>query len=326
MPSVSREWLTVACGFAVIVGHVYPVWFDFRGGKGAATVVGVVAALELRLLLPLLLSWIVVLLLSGFVGLATMLATVALCRRGAGARTQQPPAVHVLRRGCGVCNLYPSQQHRAHARGKRKSCPAAMAISLASGIEHPPLLVLLADGEVHSGEWLATELKQTRAAVWKGVERLRAHRHRGARPWRGAATGWQSRWSCSMRAASARELAAKRKPHLHSLELLFEVESTNTRLLGSDPPPASTADVCIAELQHAGRGRLGRRWIAPFGGGIAMSLGWTCSDVVRTLPALSLGVGVAVARALSAGRRGGNFPQMAERYLVQGPQAGRCAD
>jgi glycerol-3-phosphate acyltransferase PlsY len=77
-PQLSREWLTVACGFAVIVGHVYPVWFDFRGGKGAATVVGVVAALELRLLLPLLLSWIIVLLLFGYVGLATMLATVAL--------------------------------------------------------------------------------------------------------------------------------------------------------------------------------------------------------------------------------------------------------
>jgi glycerol-3-phosphate acyltransferase PlsY len=77
-PDVSREWLTVACGFAVIVGHVYPVWFDFRGGKGAATVVGVIAALELRLLVPLLLSWIIVLLLSGYVGLATMLATVAL--------------------------------------------------------------------------------------------------------------------------------------------------------------------------------------------------------------------------------------------------------
>jgi glycerol-3-phosphate acyltransferase PlsY len=70
---VPREWLTVACGFAVILGHVYPVWFDFRGGKGAATVVGVVAALELRLLVPLLLSWIIVLLLTGFVGLATML-------------------------------------------------------------------------------------------------------------------------------------------------------------------------------------------------------------------------------------------------------------
>jgi glycerol-3-phosphate acyltransferase PlsY len=61
-----------------MVGHVYPVWFDFRGGKGAATVVGVVAGLELRLTVPLLLSWCVVLLLSGFVGLATMLSTVAL--------------------------------------------------------------------------------------------------------------------------------------------------------------------------------------------------------------------------------------------------------
>jgi glycerol-3-phosphate acyltransferase PlsY len=76
---LSREWLTVACGFAVIVGHVYPVWFDFRGGKGAATVIGVVAGLELRLLVPLLLSWIIVVLLSGYVGLATMLSTVVLC-------------------------------------------------------------------------------------------------------------------------------------------------------------------------------------------------------------------------------------------------------
>ena len=77
-PDVSRAWLTVACGFAVIVGHVYPVWFEFRGGKGAATVIGVVAAMDLRLLLPLLVSWIVVLLLSGYVGLATMLSTVVL--------------------------------------------------------------------------------------------------------------------------------------------------------------------------------------------------------------------------------------------------------
>jgi len=77
-PGLSRGWLTMACGFAVIVGHVYPVWFGFRGGKGAATVVGVVAAVELRLLVPLLLSWFVVLLLTGYVGLATMLSGVAL--------------------------------------------------------------------------------------------------------------------------------------------------------------------------------------------------------------------------------------------------------
>jgi glycerol-3-phosphate acyltransferase PlsY len=77
-PDLPRQWLTLACGFAVIVGHVYPVWFAFRGGKGAATVVGVIAAVDLRLLLPLLVSWFVVLVLWGYVGLATMLSGVAL--------------------------------------------------------------------------------------------------------------------------------------------------------------------------------------------------------------------------------------------------------
>jgi acyl phosphate:glycerol-3-phosphate acyltransferase len=77
-PSVSRAWLTVACGLAVIVGHVYPVWFGFRGGKGAATVVGVVAATDLRLLAPLVIIWFAVLLLSGFVGLASILSALAL--------------------------------------------------------------------------------------------------------------------------------------------------------------------------------------------------------------------------------------------------------
>jgi acyl phosphate:glycerol-3-phosphate acyltransferase len=77
-PDLPRDWLTVACGFAVIVGHVYPVWFGFRGGKGAATMVGVVAGMELRLLAPLLASWVLVLVLWGYVSLATMLSGAAL--------------------------------------------------------------------------------------------------------------------------------------------------------------------------------------------------------------------------------------------------------
>jgi BirA family biotin operon repressor/biotin-[acetyl-CoA-carboxylase] ligase len=179
-----------------------------------------------------------------------------------------------------------------------------MAVSVASGIAHPPLLVLLADGEVHSGEWLAAELRQTRAAVWKGVERLRALginvQALARRGYRLAAPvelldGGQIR----------AQLSAQSAAHLRGLESLFEVDSTNSRLLASAAPPPSMADVCIAELQHAGRGRLGRRWFAPFGGSLAMSLGWTCSDVVRTLPALSLGVGVAVSRGLArAGAEG----------------------
>jgi acyl phosphate:glycerol-3-phosphate acyltransferase len=77
-PDLPRGWLTVACGFAVIVGHVYPVWFEFRGGKGVASVVGVVAALDPRLLAPTLITWLVVLLLSGYVGLASMVTACVL--------------------------------------------------------------------------------------------------------------------------------------------------------------------------------------------------------------------------------------------------------
>ena len=77
-PGVSRQWLALACGFAVILGHIYPVWFGFRGGKGVATVIGVIGALEPRLLVPLFGCWLIVVLLTGYVGLASILAGVGL--------------------------------------------------------------------------------------------------------------------------------------------------------------------------------------------------------------------------------------------------------
>jgi glycerol-3-phosphate acyltransferase PlsY len=77
-PDVSRQWLALTCGFAVILGHVYPVWFGFRGGKGVATMVGVIGALEPRLLVPLFSCWFIVVLLTGYVGLASMLAAAGL--------------------------------------------------------------------------------------------------------------------------------------------------------------------------------------------------------------------------------------------------------
>lgn len=73
-PNLTRQWLELACGIAVILGHIYPVWFGFRGGKGVATVVGVIGALEPRLLVPLFLCWFGTVLLTGYVGLASMLA------------------------------------------------------------------------------------------------------------------------------------------------------------------------------------------------------------------------------------------------------------
>lgn len=76
-PGVSRAWLALACGGAAICGHCYPVFFGFSGGKGAATTVGVMLAIAPGLLLPALAVWVAVVITTGFVGLATMLATAA---------------------------------------------------------------------------------------------------------------------------------------------------------------------------------------------------------------------------------------------------------
>lgn len=77
-PDVSRTWLTLCCATAAIFGHVWPIYHRFRGGKGAATFVGTLVVLNATLIIPLMVIWVAVLVLSGYVGLATMAAAVAL--------------------------------------------------------------------------------------------------------------------------------------------------------------------------------------------------------------------------------------------------------
>lgn len=76
-------WVAVACGIAAIVGHVYPLWYGFRGGKGVATLVGAALGLDVWLLIPMLLTWLIVVMLFGFVGLGSMLGALALAAAGA---------------------------------------------------------------------------------------------------------------------------------------------------------------------------------------------------------------------------------------------------
>jgi acyl phosphate:glycerol-3-phosphate acyltransferase len=73
-----HAWCVTVCGLAVILGHVYPLWFGFRGGKGVATLVGTVLGIHPWLLLPMVLTWLWAVMLFGFVGLASMLSAFAL--------------------------------------------------------------------------------------------------------------------------------------------------------------------------------------------------------------------------------------------------------
>lgn len=73
--TVSVLWVAAACGLATVIGHIWPIFFGFRGGKGAGTLVGVLLVLVPTVMLGMLLVWLLVLVLTGYVGLATVLAT-----------------------------------------------------------------------------------------------------------------------------------------------------------------------------------------------------------------------------------------------------------
>lgn len=108
-PIISREWLTLCCAAAAVFGHVWPVYHRFRGGKGAATLVGTFTVIAPLLILPMLLVWGVVLILSGYVGLATMAAAIAVCVWVAATRfpDDQPLLIY-----CVVMAAYVVRWHR----------------------------------------------------------------------------------------------------------------------------------------------------------------------------------------------------------------------
>ena len=72
-----RALVVTVCGLAVIVGHVYPLWYGFRGGKGVATFLGAVLGINAGLVLVMVLTWLVVVIIFGFVGLASMAGAAA---------------------------------------------------------------------------------------------------------------------------------------------------------------------------------------------------------------------------------------------------------
>ena len=65
-----------ACAVAVFLGHVFPVFLGFRGGKGVATAGGVLLALDPWLGLAALATWIVIALFSRYASLASIVAAV----------------------------------------------------------------------------------------------------------------------------------------------------------------------------------------------------------------------------------------------------------
>jgi glycerol-3-phosphate acyltransferase PlsY len=123
-----REWLPVLCGLAAILGHVYPLWYGFKGGKGVATLVGVVFGLEPLLLAVVLIVWLVMVVLFGFVGLASIVAASSISV--VVAATGRQPSLPLLSFGIAVALLVAFTHRSNLARMRAGTEPRARRLWL----------------------------------------------------------------------------------------------------------------------------------------------------------------------------------------------------
>ncbi|MBL8270349.1 biotin--[acetyl-CoA-carboxylase] ligase [Steroidobacter sp.] len=158
------------------------------------------------------------------------------------------------------------------------------------------LLAMLAEGSFYSGEQLAKKLKISRGGIWKLMNSLKAL---GIDIESVPRQGYRLPRAVDLldKEAILAALPAAARQHLERADVLLTVDSTNRFVAELSPPQPGRVQLCTAEVQNAGRGRRGRSWVAPFGSGVCMSVGWQFAEAPPTFSALSLAVGVAVVKA-----------------------------
>lgn len=71
---LDRTNLMLGLGLAAVIGHIYPIWADFRGGKGVATLFGMVLAIQPIVAINCVAVFLLVLYLTRYVSLSSILA------------------------------------------------------------------------------------------------------------------------------------------------------------------------------------------------------------------------------------------------------------
>ncbi len=156
---------------------------------------------------------------------------------------------------------------------------------------------VLSDRRFHSGQVLAEQCAVSRSAVWKAMATLRTL---GVEVQAVANRGYRLPLATTL--LDSRRIVEQLPPavakQLLQGETRWQTSSTNSELLEHSLVAPGQFEFLSAEYQTAGRGRRTRRWVAPPGGAICLSLSWCFASMPTNVGALSLAIGVCALRAL----------------------------
>lgn len=160
------------------------------------------------------------------------------------------------------------------------------------------ILNKLADGDFHSGEVLAAELGVTRAAIWKQLKKIESM---GIAIDSVRGKGYRLQQALDLLDIERiRDFTPEStRVQIAQMHLFADIDSTHRYLMDACKQ-SSDVQVCLAESQSHGRGRRGRLWVSPFASNIYLSVSWHYTTGPMSLSGLSLALGIAVMRVLSA--------------------------
>jgi glycerol-3-phosphate acyltransferase PlsY len=72
---LARTNFMIVLGLAAVLGHIFPIWADFKGGKGVATILGMALAIQPTVALICIIVFLITLFTTRFVSLSSMLAS-----------------------------------------------------------------------------------------------------------------------------------------------------------------------------------------------------------------------------------------------------------
>ncbi|MCA7001257.1 bifunctional biotin--[acetyl-CoA-carboxylase] ligase/biotin operon repressor BirA [Dickeya solani] len=152
------------------------------------------------------------------------------------------------------------------------------------------LISILSDGEFYSGEYLGELMGMSRAAINKHIQTIREW---GLDVF--TVTGKGYALSVPIQLLDAEKIRSQIQSG--NIAVLPVIDSTNQYLLDR-LDSVSSGDACIAEYQHAGRGRRGRQWFSPFGSNLYLSLYWRLEQGPAAAVGVSLVIGIIMAEVL----------------------------